>query len=447
MQIRPLLVLGLVGWLLGPFPQRFPTMVPYEPPSFDTATVASAVLRIDGEDGPAAGRGGTAVLIRRDGLAMTAYHNVGECVAKLRQEEATRHLFGEDGSYSGAGGALPCADFRARFLRPSSNERRTWEAPDPVYLVAVPPAHEATPPLPVYLDRVPAADERVAKRDYALLCVAPHGRVPLALSTGSPKTGDKVWLVGLGAETGEPADSATVTLARSIAHLDLESRLARVLAEGAMSQERGARMAREVLESVTIPAEGHDERSASALRDLRRVVEGEGDRVASERLAERAALIDSYVKELRLSEQEVVRVTGVVGALREYAQRPHGARVADALRITSELLFELRVDQQWALNGDIVRIDDDGARWHGVIAFSGRVVSSDQGIVLDSFATAGMSGGPVLNARGEVVGVLTSVQGGGSVFRPSSVFAARPTGIESALVPSCSTLLVVGGSS
>jgi len=78
-------------WLLGAPPERFPTMVPYEPPSFDTATVASAVFRIDGEDGPATGRGGAAVLIRRDGLAMTAYHNVGECVVKLRQEEATRH--------------------------------------------------------------------------------------------------------------------------------------------------------------------------------------------------------------------------------------------------------------------------------------------------------------------------------------------------------------------
>jgi len=417
-------LLAFASLAITPIPEPVPTMVPYEAPPFDTAAVAAAVLRIEAWPGTEKASLGSGVLIREDGLVVTAYHVVQDCIRRLRTDEKTRGYLGSDGSYDGARGALPCEGYRATFV--SCGDGVGCPASDRVYLAAAPPVAVGTPPLFAYLDGLPRPENRVARSDYALVRVDACGRTPLVLSNRTPAMGERIWVAGVAGDVLAPfAESATEALASNVLLFDLKAKLARILAEGVLSRAHGVELARKVAPSLGKTRKS-DARVEAVEDDIRRVADGQVEAVASEVILEWAATMQRIADEAQPDQRDLDRLGAVLDVLRESARRPEGERVAKILRTFASHRAEVSTGEQWELHGDLVQ-DDDGASWCGLRAFSGRVASSDELIVLDSFIAKGMSGGPVIDANGQVLGVISGyLSTTTAVFRPANVSAARP---------------------
>lgn len=401
----------------GPMPVRAPQ---YAPPQFDTSKTALAIGRIS----PI--YGGTVVAISPNGLAVTAYHAVSRCVARLRRDRTTRAFFHEDGSYYGEHGPLLCDDLSIEFphLRCANGGDRSRV--DWVYLVAVPPASRAmiiTDPL------VGSESPAIPELDVALLKLDEPVPGHLPLSPDGPRPSEPLWAAGYLSTAVRPVSGRAALIA-----FKTKQALMHALAEAAIDPARGVAAAQAFLSdshaSHDLKGDDSDAGFVSAaagyVAQLDRAASGPDAALSVVRqwILDKQGGLERCASDLEVAPETADACRRDSDKLRGLVEFPRGAELQQVFA-AQERSYARLVAQ---IESDILNADDSttAVDWCGVPVFCGNVTAMDFSTFRSSaFSGLGMSGGPALNAAGEVVGLMIAERQAGLAYRPDNLVLVR----------------------
>lgn len=400
---------------------------PFVNPSFGSTRAALSIGRFQPS-------GGTGVLISPAGVVATAYHVVAPCVARLRRDPKTKTFFGADGAYRGEHGGLPCDDLWISFPKPPCDSKD--EARLPVQLLAVPATERAR----ALGDRKGSADREeypIPKADFALVKVEPPMNNYLRLSDRPPSLNESVWVTGAftySAEVFGDSNQRLFTWLTSVQAM-MQAALFDVMATAALDPAAGARAAKEALDFYAheISADQEvrelvDMYAEDSLTELGEMAKGADEaahrvRESLEKAAEGAEKLASRTDiepEVALHERERA------AALRDLARSgPAGAGRLREFFLARKRESRRIAEREFAhLSADFSHLSKN---WCGKAVSYGRVTNvGDLVFRTDAFAAPGMSGGPVLDSSGHVLGLLIMAREDmGLVYRSDNVVAAR----------------------
>ena len=199
---------------------------------FDSDHVALAVGKFEPH-------GGSAVLVSRSGVAVTAYHVVAPCVARLRRQAGTRERFNADGSYDGKHGPLRCDGLTLRI----PTDCKTMGPPNDVHVLAVPPVKDAH----VFRLAFDTEGTETPKADVAVVTIGRPVDHYLPLSTTEPAQNAAIWVVGHPMPgNADPRLDSSGRQQLELAHLLFQTRqvVFGLLAEAATDPDQASRSAR-----------------------------------------------------------------------------------------------------------------------------------------------------------------------------------------------------------
>lgn len=406
--------------------ETMPKAPRYVTPPFDTKQAALAIAQVQP-------RGGTAVVISQSGLVLTAYHVISPCVAHLRRDPAVGAFFHDDGSYSGEHGPLLCQGVTLRLRRPSCTDAEDVDNVEHVYLLAVPPVRRADArEMVAILD--PAfdpTDPPVSPADFALLRIDHPVTSYLRLSPDEPTAGEPTWTAGYLMFSQEallnPESYRQDRI--SIEEYAVRKALFGILAEVAINPDNGIEAARTFLKDRRPPtgpdAEWIAEAQKEAIANINSVAKGPAEAVAVVRkcLDAEAAKLQRLVDSPDTQPEVVTYLDGLASNLRCLRESVRGSEVRRVMLALASHHAETEKRTRWDYQGDRSMLSE---YWCTIPAFFGPITQiHDSTLRTGAFVGMGMSGGPVLNASGDLIGVMMQGQRLLVSYAPDNLVAVR----------------------
>jgi len=390
---------------------------PFVTASFDSHRVGLAVGKFEPH-------GGSAVFVSPDGVAVTAYHVVAQCIARLRRNVETGKQFGADGSYTGNNEGLLCDGLYLRV--PLDCE--TMGPPEAVYVLGVPAVREAR----VFALTFQDGGSEPPKADFAIVRIARRVQHYLPLGQEVPVANARIWVAGypLFNDSDRVIDSAA-RQQLELSHFLFRARqvLFGILAEAAQNPDQASRSAKGY--AMLYANRSHatpgliDLTAGNELDDIEAIAQGpeSAKRVLAKRLME---LAGELTQEAAPEDTDPDYATFLISRseeLRELANRAHGPAVQEVMTRVQHVYERVASDVKW----DLERKDVATAEtWCGLRVFSGYITKVDSWKFEGAAAVApGMSGGPVVNERGKVVGLAIQRRRLTLGYYPQNLLAAR----------------------
>jgi len=379
--------------------------------------------------------GGSAFAISRN-LVLTAYHNVRGCTVSARKDDQTDSRLELDGSHTASRFPLGCAGLALSF--PTLNSTATSCSAERI----VSGAHLVRAPRDqndegIRMDGLQPSDDWVVLR---LNTAAPAW---LRLSQEPPRIGEPVWMLGIPAGlTPESAGNPDSKLAGWSAALNLMIRamLYDVLAVAVENRSEAPVAAKKALESCDSETKPEDraiveEAAKEELAELRAIARNEGAVEASitKWLTRAANTAEGASTATNAPKESVERERMRASELRRVARAP-SERASEA----RDALLALRDEERTAAEDIYREVESefsDSRGWMCERLSSRGTVSSvqDDMFTIVGYAGPGMSGGPVLNGRGEVIGMLSRLERGVGWSITDGVIAVRADRIGPAI--------------
>jgi len=351
--------------------------------------------------------GGSAVLISRSGVAVTAYHVVAPCVARLRRQAGTREHFNADGSYDGKHGPLLCDGLALRI----PTDCTTMGPPNDVYVLGVPPVKDAH----VFRLAFDAEGMDTPRADVAVVTIGRPVDHYLPLSKTEPAQNAAIWVVGHPMPgNADPRLDASGRQQLELARLLFRTRqvVFGLLAEAATDPDEASRSAKRYAGlNARTPGAAPDLTTiwtGTDLNDIETIAQGPvpAVRVLAERLNQLAAELHTEAAARDTDPDYAAFLDARAGELRAMAEEPRGRRVRQVM-LQMQRVYEAAARD---VSSDLEATDVPASeRWCEALAFSGHMTAVHESTFDGSTGIApGMSGGAVMDERGAVVGVVTA---------------------------------------